>query len=85
MQTVGTPLPPEQSDEHLSPIAAKMFLTALPEHIQRALLAHSQETQYPIEMILEMAIASRYPQGVAGFLDSEAITFADCRSEYVND
>ncbi|WP_088890012.1 hypothetical protein [Leptolyngbya ohadii] len=76
MQTVGTPLPPEQSDEHLSPIAAKMFLTALPEHIQRALLAHSQETQYPIEMVLEMAIA--------GFLDSEAITFADCRSEYVD-
>lgn len=76
MQTVGTPLPPEQSDEHLSPIAAKMFLTALPEHIQRALLAHSQETQYPIEMVLEMAIA--------GFLDSEAITFADCHSEYVD-
>lgn len=74
MQTVGTSLPLEQRDEHLSPVAAKMILAALPEHIQRALLAHAQETQYPIEMVLEMVIA--------GFLDREAITFADCRSEY---
>lgn len=51
-----------------------MFLAALPERIQRALLAHAQETQYPLEMVLEMAIA--------GFLDNEAITFADCRPEY---
>lgn len=74
MQTVGTSLPSEQRDEHLSPVAAKMILAALPEHIQRALLAHAQETQYPLEMVLEMAIA--------GFLDREAITFADCHSEY---
>jgi uncharacterized protein YfaQ (DUF2300 family) len=47
-----------------------MFLVALPDYIQRALLAHAQETQYPLEMVLKMAIA--------GFLDSEAITFADC-------
>ena len=65
------PVQPQQHDEHLSPVAAKMFLVALPERIQRALLAHSQETQYPLEMVLEMAIA--------GFLDSEAINFADCR------
>ena len=64
------PVQPQQHDEHLSPVAAKM-LVALPERIQRALLAHSQETQYPLEMVLEMAIA--------GFLDSEAIIFADCR------
>ncbi len=76
MQTVGTPLPSKQSNEHLSPIAAKMFLAALPEHIQQALLGHAQETQYPIEMVLEMAIA--------GFLDSEVITFADCRSKYTD-
>ncbi len=65
------PVQPQQHDEHLSPVVAKMFLVALPERIQRALLAHSQETQYPLEMVLEMAIA--------GFLDSEAIIFADCR------
>ncbi len=74
MQSASTSRPPQQNDEHLSPVAAKMFLAALPERIQRALLAHAQETQYPLEMVLEMAIA--------GFLDSEAVTFADCRSEY---
>lgn len=74
MQSASTSRPPQQNDEHLSPVAAKMFLAALPGRIQRALLAHAQETQYPLEMVLEMAIA--------GFLDSEAITFADCRPEY---
>jgi hypothetical protein len=82
MQSASTFRPPQQNDEHLSPVAAKMFLAALPERIQRALLAHSKETQHPLEMVLEIACASRYPPGVAGFLDSEAITFADCRSEY---
>lgn len=74
MQSASTSRPPQQNDEHLSPVAAKMFLAALPERIQQALLAHSQETQYPLEMVLEMAIT--------GFLDNEAITFADCRPEY---
>lgn len=74
MQSASTSRPPQQNDEHLSPVAAKMVLAALPERIQRALLAHSQETQYPLEMVLEMAIAA--------FLDSEAITFANCRPEY---
>lgn len=71
MQSASPSRPPQQNDEHLSPVAAKMFLAALPERIQRALLAHAQETQYPLEMVLEMAIA--------GFVDNEAITFADCR------
>jgi hypothetical protein len=52
-----------------------MILAALPDHIQRALLAYGSETEYPIEMVLEMAIA--------GFLDSEALTFVDCKSEYM--
>ncbi|BAU14767.1 hypothetical protein LEP3755_53200 [Leptolyngbya sp. NIES-3755] len=65
----------EQTSEHLSPIAAKMMLAAFPERIQRALLAHAAETGYPIEMVLEMAIA--------GFLDSECLNFADCNPEYV--
>jgi hypothetical protein len=46
-----------------------MILAALPQRIQRALLAHAQETQYPLEM------------AIAGFLDTEAITFSDCRPE----
>ena len=65
---------PEQNNEHLSPIAAKMILAALPDRIQKALLAHAAETDYPLEMVLEMAIA--------GFLDSESVTFDDCNPEY---
>lgn len=74
MQT-STSSSPEQTSEHLSPVAAKMMLAAFPERIQRALLAHAAETGYPIEMVIEMAIA--------GFLDSECINFADCKPEYV--
>ena len=73
MQTLSTDLYPDPSDEHLRPVAATMILAALPQRIQRALLAHAQETQYPLEMVLEMAIA--------GFLDTEAITFSDYRPE----
>ena len=65
---------PDRIDEHLNPVAAKMILAALPERIQKALLAHAAETEYPIELVLEMAIA--------GFLDSESLTFADCQPEY---
>lgn len=82
MQSASTSRPPQQNDEHLSPVAAKMFLAALPERIQRALLAHSQETQYPLEMVLEMAFTQCLCKRIAGFLDSEAVTFADCRPEY---
>jgi hypothetical protein len=75
MQSITISPDPEQLNQHLSPVAAKMILAALPEHVQRALLAHSAETEYPIEMVLEMAIA--------GFLDSESLTFVDCKSEYM--
>ena len=75
MQTTIAYLSPEQTRDHLSPVAAKMMLTAFPERIQRALLAHATETGYPIEMVLEMAIA--------GFLDSDCLNFADCTPEYL--
>ncbi len=74
MQTI-TSSSPEQTSEHLNPVAAKMMLAAFPDRIQRALLAHATETGYPIEMVLEMAIA--------GFLDSECLNFTDCKPEYV--
>ncbi len=75
MHMVTTSQSPEQASEHLSPVAAKMILAAFPEHIQRALLAHAAETKYPIEMVLETAIA--------GFLDRECLNFADCKPEYL--
>jgi hypothetical protein len=56
--------------EHLAPAAAHAFLDALPEKIQRALVAYAEEIDYPVEAVLEIAIA--------GFLDPDAISFADC-------
>jgi len=57
--------------EQLSPIDAKVILERLPERIQEALVAHASEIEYPIEAVIEMAIAS--------FLDTEALGFADCK------
>jgi len=74
MTSVTSSQLPEQASEHLSPVAARMTLAALPDRIQRGLMGHAVETGYPIELVLEMAIA--------GFLDSECINFADCKPEY---
>jgi len=50
---------------------AEIILRRLPEWIQDALIARATEIDYPVEAILEMAIAS--------FLDTEALSFADCK------
>ncbi len=50
MQTLSTDLYPDPSDEHLSPVATKMILAALPQRLQRALLAYAQETRYLLEI-----------------------------------
>jgi hypothetical protein len=60
--------------EHLSPVAARMMLAALPDHISKAFERRAQEIDYPVEAILEMAIA--------GFLDSESLSFEDCQPRY---
>jgi hypothetical protein len=57
--------------EQLSPIDAEVILKRLPERIQTALADRATESEYPIEAIIEMAIAS--------FLDTEALGFADCK------
>ena len=75
MQTTIVYPSPAQTSDHLSPVAARMMLTVFPERIQRALLAHANETGYPIELVLEMAIA--------GFLDSDCLNFDDCAPEYI--
>ncbi|MGA1623068.1 MAG: hypothetical protein ACO36E_10105 [Synechocystis sp.] len=49
----------------------KAILQCLPESIQVALKNRAQEINYPVEAVLEMAIAS--------YLDTEAISFADCQ------
>jgi hypothetical protein len=57
--------------EQLSPADAEVILGRLPERIRAALIARATEIEYPIEAVVEMAIAS--------FLDAEALGFADCK------
>ena len=57
--------------EQISSTDAKVILGCLPERIRVALIARATEIEYPIEAVVEMAIAS--------FLDTEALSFADCK------
>jgi hypothetical protein len=57
--------------ERLSPSDAVVILEHLPERIRLALIDRAVEIDYPIEAVLEMAIAS--------FLDTEALGFVDCK------
>jgi hypothetical protein len=57
--------------EQLSPADAALILDRLPERIREALIARAAEIEYPVEAVVEMAIAS--------FLDAEALGFADCK------
>ena len=57
--------------EKLSATDAQAILDRLPTRIKTALLDRATEIEYPIKMVVEMAISS--------FLDSEALGFADCK------
>ncbi|MBC1195737.1 hypothetical protein H0901_10805 [Microcystis aeruginosa BLCCF158] len=57
--------------EQISSTDAEIILRRLPDWIRDALIARATEIDYPVEAILEMAIAS--------FLDTEALSFADCK------
>jgi hypothetical protein len=57
--------------EQLSSADAEVILERLPERIRDALIARATEIEYPVEAVIEMAIAS--------FLDTEALGFADCK------
>jgi hypothetical protein len=57
--------------EQLSPADAETILGRLPERIRTALIVRATDIEYPIEAVVEMAIAS--------FLDTEALGFADCK------
>jgi hypothetical protein len=57
--------------EKLSLTDAQAILDRLPERIRKALLDRATEIEYPIERVVEMAIAS--------FLDDEALGFGDCK------
>lgn len=57
--------------EQLTSADAEVILGRLPERIQEALIVRATEIEYPVEAVIEMAIAS--------FLDTEALGFADCK------
>lgn len=57
--------------QRLSPTDAEVILERLPKRIQAALITRAAEIEYPVEAVIEMAIAS--------FLDTEALGFADCQ------
>jgi len=59
------------SFDQLSSTDAQAILERLPDRIQAAFIARAAELDYPVEAILEMALA--------GYLDSEAIAFVDCK------
>ncbi|MEG4343927.1 hypothetical protein QUB70_11645 [Microcoleus sp. A003_D6] len=56
---------------HLSPELAQIFLEGLPETIRKALFMRAKTMNYPVWAVIEMAIA--------GYLDEEALSFADCK------
>lgn len=68
------PMIEPETFEHLNPVAARMMLAALPTPIRESFERRAAEIEYPIEAVLEMALAS--------FLDSEALSFADCKPRY---
>ncbi len=57
--------------EQLKSADAQVILDRMPERIRLAYIARATEIEYPIEAVVEMAIAS--------FLDDEALGFADCK------
>ena len=59
--------------EQLSSAAAQAILQRLPERIRMALIERAAEIDYPLEAIVEMAIAS--------YLNDEALGFANCKPQ----
>ena len=59
--------------EQLTPDAAQVILEQLPERIRNAFIQRATEINYPIEAVVEMALA--------GYLDREAIGFVDCKPD----
>jgi hypothetical protein len=57
-------------DGSTTAIAARNFFETLPEKIKVAIRAYAEEMDYPIESVIEIAIAS--------FLDEDAVSFEDC-------
>ena len=59
--------------EQLSPTAAQVILDQLPKRIKQAFIDRAIEIDYPVEAVVEMALA--------GYLDREEIAFVDCKPQ----
>jgi hypothetical protein len=57
--------------DQLTPAAAQVILENLPDRIKTAFIDRAAEINYPVEAVVEMALA--------GYLNSEAIGFVDCK------
>ena len=57
--------------EQLTTTAAGAILEQLPDRIRAAYVGRATRLNYPVEAVLEMALA--------GYLDGEAIGFVDCK------
>jgi hypothetical protein len=55
------------------PATAQTILANLPERIRAAFIARAAEINYPVEAVVEIALA--------GYLDSKAIGFVDCKPD----
>lgn len=58
---------------HLDAETARAFLEKLPRHVREAFYARAAEIEYPVEAVLESAIAAS--------LDPEALSFVNCKPE----
>ena len=58
---------------HLDSTTAQAFLDKLPQSIRDAFYRRAAEINYPVEAVLESAIASA--------LDPDALSFVDCKPE----
>lgn len=60
----------QTTTEHLTPEAAQALMATLPEKIRLGLLTCAAQLGYPVEAVIEMAIA--------GYLDEDAVSFVGC-------
>jgi hypothetical protein len=66
-------MPIAEQINHLDRQTATAFLEKLPRHIREAFYARAAEIDYPVEAVLESAIAAA--------LDPDALSFVDCKPE----
>lgn len=59
--------------QHLDAETARAFLEKLPAHIRQAFLTRAAAINYPVEAVLESAIAAS--------LDPDALSFVDCKPQ----